>query len=375
MIRAAEVKDEIERMGPFGFLKRLSPHATREGEKARASCPICNSENPRAMSASRKNDGTIVANCFVCGGNGDSLAITMQAMGMSFREALEFWATETGLTDTPQPQPQPIRHSPPVVRDAKLYAPIAERLLQFCPIAKQADVKTYMQSRGLYSEAVRDGWGALPVAGNGDGTQQTIYYQLQREFGRNDLEEGRNILKASGVTKLFKCNETGEWNHFSNNRHRLLIPWRGLDRNIVALQRRYIGTPPNGTEKLYFDKGTHPTTTLFGLHELAPCLDERDIAIELVEGAMDVLARRILLRREGQNRVVLGLMSATASLRDEWISWLRGRDVYVATDNDEAGQRCLARMTSELSRMGAVVHPLRPPTEFKDWAECLENKV
>jgi DNA primase len=354
---ATAVKAAVSNLGALWLLRRYTPNATGNGHKARSTCPVCKSPNPQSMNATRL-DQRLVANCFVCGLKGDAVVLEMSVKNVGFREALEALARDIGHAGCASPSPSLLAPKSPAIQfDPLLYSRVAERLIQLCHIAKQPDVKAYLQSRGLYDEAVRDRWGALPPSDTEP--RKALYYTLKREFGNYDL--GAETLRSSGVNL-----------HYSGQ-HRLLIPWRGLDGSIVALQRRFVGTPPDGIEKIAFDKGTHAGSTLYGLDAFAPWADDQSIAIELVEGATDVLARRILLRREGQNRIVLGLSSATTQIKPEWHPWLRGREVHIATDNDEAGHVARERLLLACKQAGASrVLATPPPAHVKDWAEILE---
>ena len=92
----------------------------------------------------------------------------------------------------------------------------------------------------------------------------------------------------------------------------------------------------------------------------------------LVEGAVDVLARRALDRRQGLERVVLGV-PGVEGWRAEWAEFAKGREAVIATDADAAGDAVVARWSADLFEAGATDVSRVRPTVGKDWADVLAH--
>ncbi len=142
--------------------------------------------------------------------------------------------------------------------------------------------------------------------------------------------------------------------------HRIMIPYRSPNGRIIGLKRRAIG---DGRPKYVNTKG-RPLVWPYGVEAVACAAP--DEALMFVEGEIDTLDRRAVLRRGGESCVVLGV-PGVSSWRREWADYARGRNVAVALDADEAGEAKAGELVRDLYAAGAAnVRRLRPRSG-KDW--------
>jgi DNA primase len=207
----------------------------------------------------------------------------------------------------------------PSISDAR-FDEIASALLERCALHRQADVVSFVTSRGIFADAQAVGFGALPPPRE----QAALVAELRAAFGGEDLA-------LSGLVR-------GE--RLAFDEHRLVIPWRDRAGRVVTLQRRVIqGAPPS---KYIFPKGRPPRVP-FGVELARDALAfhaTHGARAELIvcEGALDTLARRRIARLRGESCVVVGV--ASASLRfDGWADLVADRDVVVSFDADAAGDK------------------------------------
>ena len=137
-----------------------------------------------------------------------------------------------------------------------------------------------------------------------------------------------------------------------------------------GIMGRFLGTEDErnnlGIHK--YDNSDYPKyTTLFGLNMAKPNIKEKDKVL-VVEGMMDVIKSH----QHGIDTVV-----ATGGAFFKWAQLAKlGRytsNVYLGFDNDEAGDKALAR-SMKMSPDGIKLIEKRPPKRFKDIDEFLDHK-
>jgi DNA primase len=333
-------------LGPKELASRAGFVVDRRG---RGCCPLCSTKNSEAFSLAHRGE-IIVAHCFACGWSGDALDLLGRINGTNqFREKLREAQDILGM---------PQQHleidafdAAPERIDTQTYHNVITALrascLQFRPIL---DVCEYLESRCLLDMAAEFGLFALPKREH----QYVVIAELTATFGVETL--GRCGLLRQGRDGRYMTREL-QW-----SQHRLCIPWLARDGRIDALQRRKLGDW--GKPKYIFPAGIAPTQP-FGC-QLLRAGDARPVA--LVEGALDVVALTKLCRLNGIDRVALG-MPGVDGWRESWSSYLQGRDTYVATDNDEAGDSFQLEIVGDITRFFRW-RPIR-----KDWGEELCKQV
>lgn len=137
------------------------------------------------------------------------------------------------------------------------------------------------------------------------------------------------------------------------------IPFYDRDGKLVDLRLYTIGKRPITT------KGMKPGL-LF-----APELG-RDGEVWICEGEWDAIALRWLAKSLGKKVTVVGVPGASSFLV-EWVDWLRGRDVVLAYDHDQAGVRgddlARKRLLGSAKTIRSVEWVDRLPVGFdiRDW--------
>lgn len=335
----------------------------REGRSYKVRCP---EHGGCSLHVSLGKDGTIRGKCFGCDFTGDALSIVARVLGLSlrqdFREVLREAAALAGISlDThrsegwaprPRPTPPPTPPEPPTLDDAT-FAELAEFILAACPLDAEQDVCAYLAGRGLLDIA-RYQLAALP----GDpGKLRALHHSVVERFG-HDAWMLSGLARREGA-------QAGEW---AWSEHRLVLPWRNADGTVGTLQRRLVRAAREGDRGKYvFPGGRYHPPAPFGaadvVEEMGP-----DTSVVFVEGALDTLAMRALVRADGRDRAVLGL-PGVEGWRAEWASYGVGRAVYIALDPDGAGERKVAAMETDLRAAGALRIARARPVGGKDWSD------
>jgi DNA primase len=304
--------------------------------------------------------GAVYARCFACGAKGDVFALIAQVRGLNVKtqfsavlRAAERLADEMSAAAPDDYLPM-ANYWPPALPD-DTFEKLVTTLFGVCTIEAAPDVRDYLEKRGLLDQARNDGWGALPEA-----------VPAQADIiGYLCAVHGEETWVRSGLSPRFPTATA-----FSFATHRLLIPWRGPDGSVLGLQRRLLPPADQGrSDKYVFSRGRSPRA-LYGVEKLAGSDAATELA--LVEGAVDVLAMRVLCERRGARRVVLGV-PGVSNWKAEWASLAAGRVAHVAFDNDAAGDKASGNVGADLHRAGATRVLRTRPSAAKDWAEIVER--
>ena len=344
----------LTREGPRTFAKQARGLIVR--------CPVHADRTPSCSVQNR--DGVLLWNCMGCGAHGDALDLIAAVRGLSvandFRGVLVEAATLAGLWQivdelqgrsprTARRAPAAAPAPPPVepAIDAGRFDEIASALLDACPLEPTAPATRYLVGRGFLEEARVAGFGALPPPGP---EQDAVVASLVGQFGPSDLALA-GLLRDGRLA--------WPW-------HLLILPWRSLDGTISTLQRRRVvsdcGPPP-----YVFPRALRPAEP-FGADVFRAA--GTDLPVAFVEGALDVLALRTIIRGRSSH-VVLGV-PGVATWRPTWTEYARGRRVVLAFDADEAGDRAAAARATELRSVASEVRRARPRVG-KDWGDQLSG--
>lgn len=156
---------------------------------------------------------------------------------------------------------------------------------------------------------------------------------------------GWERLSTDGLVARWKLGTTSE------NPYLVLIPHLSFDPEDPTGETKVIKgyKTRTGTSKPYAYKGSD-LSALYG-----EWLDVPGKPVILLEGESDCWTIDAWLRSENRDEVVLGLPSgASARPKDEWIARLKGRDVTLMFDGDEAGRKATRKWAKALA--GAAVH-------------------
>lgn len=347
----------------------------RQARGVTVRCPWHDERTP-SCSVYVAGDGTLAVKCHGCGASGDALALVAAVRGLDprrdFVAVLAEAAHIAGLrlaspsTGYAAPRavaaPRSVRREPavePLADDA--FAELAEVLLGLCPVSAEPDVLAYLEARGVAELAQH--WGALP----GDrGRLAEVAAAVSERCGREAwLRCG--LAHAAGP-------RAGEWLFVD---HRLVIPWRaaGVAGDVLSLQRRLVREPREREPKYVVTTG-RPARAPYGCEDALEELGE-GVEVYIVEGALDVLALRLLARREAKPYAVLGIPGV-----EHWAKHLeavgalaRGRVAVIALDADDAGERHVSDLRCALLGAGARRVLRSRPVGGKDWCEVLTKEV
>lgn len=241
--------------------------------------------------------------------------------------------------------------------DAASYHNVASRLIELCPVVDDSEVADYCDRRCLIIAGAHARLGGLPPKER----QGAVVEALCKNF------EVETLARAGLLRRYDDGNLETRW--LWSPRHRLVIPWRSLDGSITVLQRRVLD---DSTPKYVFPKGRKPLYP-FGAERLRAT--DASWPVVFCEGALDVLALRLIARRDATPIVALGLPGLDG-WRAEWARWAQGREARIAVDTDDKGEKFVRRMAEDLWRAGASrVRRWRPPNGAKDWMESLPGRA
>ena len=348
--------------------------ARRRSRRSTRVMVLCPGHGERTASCSLTvgRDGTLRVHCFGgCGLDGDVFALLSAVTGVTaFPQLLDEARALCGVSRfvpvrARPPAPPPPAPSEPEPLSDEAFAALLEPLLKGARPSRQPDVVAYLTRRLLASEAEADGWAALPPA-----PEQGRWLARLRE------QHGDDVVGRSGLVPLDEETDEPLFHRFVQPGARLVIPWRHLDGTLATIQRRRLDGGGEGRPRYVAARG-RPPRTLYGAERLAQTRSEaRPLCI--VEGAVDVLARRVLTRLAGlPPEDVVGLPGTgawRADLLPPALFRLPGgagaRLVHVATDANEAGDRCAAAIAADVAQLGGV--PVRKrPAVGEDWGDVL----
>ncbi|HMI85974.1 MAG TPA: CHC2 zinc finger domain-containing protein [Polyangiaceae bacterium] len=276
-------------------------------------CPFHPDRTPSLCMAPSRRGGWVWI-CFGCGLRGDEFNFVAYLNGLDVR--MEFGKVLAAanlvamrLTGTGESGDQP---SPLTQLSAEDFAVVAGAVLQRARLAEAADVVEYLRHRGVLAEAENAGVGALP----------------------KDIEAQEQLLidvaDEVGGDRLLRSGLCGTERGFAWASNRILLPWLDRQSSIVTLQRRSLD---NVEPKYVFPSGRGAVLP-YGIESFRTSREDQAVAI--VEGVIDVFALRVLNRRHGVDRLVIGIGGARC-WQPEWAELARGRAVVVALDRDLAG--------------------------------------
>lgn len=236
------------------------------------------------------------------------------------------------------------------------YAALAGKLLDLCPFTEEPDVMAYVDKRALAVVGAQAQLGALPPPAG----QAPLIQALLKTFDQD-------VLARAGLVRRTTEGRV-ELERFAFPGHRLLIPWRGPGGSVDVLQRRRLDT---GEPKYVFPPGMRPRLP-FGAEALRASDLERTLV--LAEGALDVLALRLLDQRDRLGLLPLGL-PGVKGWQPDWARFAKGRTVRIALDADAAGDAETRKLADQLYEAGAARVQRWRLTDAKDWAEAVARRA
>jgi len=325
-------ESEVERLKKEISVQRLAEargiKLHRHGADLLGLCPFHDDRSPSLVITPAKN----LWHCLgACNMGGTAIDWVMKAQGVSFRHAIELLRADYfPLAAAPV---QPVKQStvpklpPPVARDADDRALLLQTVDYYSRTLKQSpEALKYLSSRGLQSSEIIDRF-KLGFA------NRTLGYGLE---GKNRVAgaEMRGRLQKLGILR-----ESGH-EHFNGS---VVVPVFNASGEVVEMYGRKItarlreGTPLH----LYLPgehRGVWNEEALIASKEIILCEALIDALTFWVAGHRNVTAS-------------YGVNGFTADHRAAFAQHGTER-VYIAYDNDEAGNKAAAKLAEELMQMG-----------------------
>ena len=323
---------EVERLKREVSVQRLAEvrgiKLVRSGKELIGLCPFHDDRNPSLNIDPVKN----VWSCKgACGEGGDVILWVMRAEGVSFRHAVELLKREhfplaAGPIQLVKRSTVP-KLPPPVARDADDRALLVEIVDYYSRTLKQSpEALKYLASRGLQSSEIIDRF-KLGFA------NRTLGYGLE-EKNRVAGAQMRKRLQELGILR-----ESGH-EHFNGS---VVIPVFDATGEVVEMYGRKITAKlREGTPLHLYLKGQHR-----GVWNEEALIASKEII--LCEALIDALTFWVA----GYRNVTAsyGVNGFTADHRAAFERHGTER-VYIAYDNDEAGNKAAAKLAEELMQSG-----------------------
>ena len=323
----------LETAGYFGRIQK-------GGQSWKIHCPALDHEdrNPSCSLYSGK-DSRLRWHCHSCTEHGDGIdLIALLRFGGDLKQAIAYFDGDRRSTPYLRPAPRSLSAAPsnndPIWRSR--YSEIVKLFTQLCELAP--DVREYLDRRTILVQAEQAGVRGLPSPVG----ELRVLEQLLERFPREDLMRAQ-ILDLDGVLAFHG------WP--------ALIPWRDVITGNFVLQRRAID---QRKAKYLWPKGCQPAAP----HRFGNVADK----VAVVEGFFDGVAFSRLLR----DVEVLAFPSASV-IRPEWSGLFTNKEILVAFDPDEAGNRASDKFTNLVGHAARSLKRVTP-TVGKDWNETLMHQ-
>ena len=280
--------------------------------------------------------------CFGCQAKGDIFDFVMRTRGMEFVEALQLLADRAGVT---------LEYKAGNSQHKRDLYDINQIALEFFrqQLQQHPQAMAYVRQRQLSEASIEtfalgyapDSWDAL------------LRYASQQGVS------AERLLEAG----LISQNDNGR--RYDRFRERIIFPIKDPLGRVVGFSGRVLDDSlpkyVNSPETAIFKK----SQLLYGLDIARPAIRERQACI-VVEGYMDVIA----LQQVGIGHVVAALGATMTQQQAELLSRLEVRDLYLAFDADEAGQRAVLSGLEHAVGRQFLVRAVRIP-HGKDPAEAV----
>ena len=333
-----EIIDKLNELSILSVAEKLEIRVKRK----RALCFIHDDSHPSL----HFNTGKNTWKCYVCNKGGGVINLVMEKLGIEFVDACKWLADQFNIIipeddgyrkhfkkKTVKPAVKQ-KVEPQIVTDIELYEWVVRRTI----LSEQARQFLY-EERKYSEEVVRElGIGSVTYP-------DRLVNALVNRFG-----EERSIKSG-----LVKRGQYGLYLHFYTPC--LLFPYKNMEGRVVNLQSRYLGTKKE-TPRFQFIQNAQISMFNIGV------LNEMELGEKLFlsEGITDCIA---LL---SSGRKAVAIPSATL-LKEEQLSLLASRNLYMYPDRDEAGERLFGELQDTLGKRGAMVVRVSLPKGCKDFSD------
>lgn len=332
----------------------LSGHIELKGAGSayKALCPFHDEKTP-SFSIQR---GDSHYHCFGCGAHGDAIAFLMDYQKLTFTQAVESLA-ERFHVHLEQVEQSHKDQGPPTAK-IKEALDVASRFYQFILLhtPEGHEALHYLYERGIDLDFIKKfGIGLAPKAPG-------VFRKAMHSKGIKD-----DIMAAAGLIKEAR---NGGWRDFFYDR--ITFPIHQASGAVIGFSARkykeetfggkYINTP----ETPVFKK----SRVLFGIQHCRRRIAKEQRAI-IVEGQIDALR----LIHMGLNLTVAGQGTAFGEGHVAELTQLGVREVYLALDNDSAGQEAACKIGNLFQKEGVEVKVITLPPGSDPDAFVQENGI
>ncbi len=317
--------DIVDLIGTYVSLKRA-------GSNYNGLCPF-HSEKTPSFTVFPDTQGFF---CFGCEAGGDAFTFIMRVENLDYKGSLEFLAKRAGIELPVDGRTERETVSRKRVFEMNLIAARFWRECLFDPVIGQAGMRYLTEKRGLSMAIIRRfGIGYAP----------------------NDFGALSDVLRKQGYTPeemkaAFLCGISQRGNAYDMFRDRVMFPVFDTTGNVIAFSGRDVG---GQDQRKYVNSSDTPAfqkrRNLFALNFAKNhCADQ----LILCEGNIDVVS----LHDAGIENAVASLGTA---LTDEQARVMAKytKQVVLAYDSDEAGQRAVHRAMGIFAKVGLDVRVLR----------------
>lgn len=317
----------------------LTGQRKRGGREIRVDCPLCSSEGNFSYSTEKP-----LWHCWSCNQGGDWLDYLQKVRGLDFQRALQELASSAGVELSPQSQ-----------QAYQLYTRKADILEE-----AQWLFKENLFRRGKDGE---DGEVIKYLAVRGYSAQEMLEMELGAYTDRRELQE---YLKAKGYSEQ-ELRESGLLTSGLGEDYQLAFLWRDASGRAIGLVGRSIASAEElkekGLSKYKYSAGLHKAEGLIGFSSARG--SERII---LLEGVLDAL----YLNFKGFKSVAVGGTDLSAT-QLQALQLAGCKELLLAMDMDEAGQRATEKLIKNLSRSSLRSYVISLPAGFKDADELIRE--
>jgi len=320
------------------LFSRLTGQRKKEGREIRVDCPICHSEGNFSYSTDKP-----LWHCWSCNAGGDWLEYMQKVEGMDFQRALQELALVAGVELSPHSQ-----------ESYRAYTRRADILEEAQELFKNE----------LESQIKNDGAVMKYLADRGYSFQEALDMELGAYTSRKALQE---YLKGKGYTEK-EIKDSGLLSSGFGEDYQLAFLWRDASGRAIGLVSRSILSEEKlkekGLSKYKYSAGLHKAEGLIGFSSARG--SERII---LLEGVLDAL----YLNFKGFKSVAVGGTDLSAT-QLQALQLAGCKELLLAMDMDEAGQRATEKLIKNLSRSSLRGYVISLPAGFKDADELIRER-
>ena len=340
-----KIKEEIPISSIIGNYLSIK----RQGSSQVSVCPFHDDKKP----SMNINDSRKIFKCFACGAAGDAIGFVMKYRNIDFIDALKEICSKQGIHFESYQEEK--RHNPKLEMAKKILSKTALLYRKIATSGTHTPYKEFISKRGLNEElATTYSLGFAPNKNSVSDYLNSIPDTKEKEFALT-------VALDLGIIRRDMKNPEAQYDTF---RERVIFPIWDQFGQVVGFTSRAIRDDQkakymNSVESFIYNK----SQTLYGFHLAKNAIREKD-AVILVEGNMDQIA----LYNQGFQNTVAIMGTAISHWQIERMVSLT-KNIYLALDNDTAGQKAMERANHMLAQHGVVakyidLSPQKDPDDY-----------